>query len=57
MLIAQALGEYAALSAVIDAFSYGTSRLEEFAGGQWATEALLAVVAVGVIWKIITLAR
>ena len=56
MLIAQALGEYAALSAVIDAFSYGTTRLEEF-GGEWAMEALLAVVAVGVIWKVITLAR
>ena len=56
MLIAQALGEYVALSAVIDAFSYGTTSLEEFAG-QWAMEALFAVVAVGVIWKFITLAR
>ena len=56
MLIAQALGEYVTLSAVIDAFSYGTTRLEELAG-DWAMEGLLAVVAVGVIWKIITLAR
>lgn len=56
MLIAQALGEYVALSAVIDAFSYGTTRLEELAG-EWAIEALVAVVAVGVLWKVITLAR
>jgi hypothetical protein len=56
MLIAQALGEYVALSAVIDAFSDGAGRLEEFAG-EWSMEALLAVVAVGVVWKIITLAR
>ena len=56
MLIAQALGEYVALSAIIDAFSYGTDRFEELAG-EWSLEALLAVVAVGVIWKIITLAR
>lgn len=56
MLIAQALGEYVALSAVIDAFSAGATRLEEL-GGEWAMEGLLAVVAVGVIWKIITLAR
>jgi hypothetical protein len=56
MLIAQALGEYAALSAVIDAFSYGTTQFEEFAG-QWATEVLIGVVAIGVIWKVITLAR
>jgi hypothetical protein len=56
MLIAQALGEYVALSTVIDAFSYGTTRVEELAG-EWAMEGLLAVVAVGVIWKIITLAR
>ena len=56
MLIAQALGEYVALSAVIDAFSDGATRLEEL-GGEGAMEGLLAVVAVGVIWKIITLAR
>lgn len=56
MLIAQALGEYVALSAVIDAFSYGTTRFEELAG-EWGMEALVAVVAVGVIWKIITMAR
>jgi hypothetical protein len=45
-----------ALSALIDAFSYGTTRVEELAG-EWAMEGLLAVVAVGVIWRIITLAR
>jgi hypothetical protein len=56
MLIAQALGEYVALSALIDAFSYGTTRVEELAG-EWAMKGLLAVVAVGVIWRIITLAR
>jgi hypothetical protein len=56
MLIAQALGEYVALSAIIDAFSYGEGRLEEFAG-EWAMEGLLAVVAVAVIWKIVTMAR
>ena len=55
MLIAQALGEYAALSAVVDAFNAGTVQLEEFAG-QWATEALIAVVLALLLWRLITAA-
>jgi len=53
MLIAQALGEYAALSAVIDAFNAGTVELEEFAG-QWATEVLITVVLALLVWRVIT---
>ena len=53
MLIAQALGEYAALSAVIDAFNYGTIRMEELAG-QYATEGLIALIVAAVLWKVIT---
>lgn len=53
MLIAQALGEYVALSAVIEAFNYGTIRLEEIAG-EYATEGLLALIVAAVLWKIIT---
>ena len=52
MLIAQALGEYAALSAVVDAFNDGTVQLEEFAG-QWATEGLIAVVLALLLWRVI----
>jgi|RhiMetdeSRZDD1v2_1073273.scaffolds.fasta_scaffold224013_2 hypothetical protein len=55
MLIAQALGEYAALSAVIDAFNAGTVELEEFAG-QWATEVLITVVLALLVWRVITAA-
>jgi hypothetical protein len=55
MLIAQVLGEYAALSAVIDAFNAGTVELEEFAG-QWATEVLITVVLALLLWRVITAA-
>ena len=47
MLIAQALGEYVALSAVIDAFNDGTTRLEELAG-QWQRRGLIALVVAAV---------
>jgi hypothetical protein len=53
MLIAQALGEYAALSVVVDAFSYGTTRLEEIAG-EWGTEGLALLIAVAAVWMVVT---
>jgi hypothetical protein len=53
MLIAQALGEYVALSALVEAFDYGTIRLEELAG-QYATEGLVALIVAVVLWKVIT---
>jgi hypothetical protein len=53
MLIAQALGEYVAVAALVDAFNYGTVRLEELAG-QYATEGLIALVVAAVLWKVIT---
>jgi hypothetical protein len=56
MLIAQALGEYVALSAVVDAFNAGTVQLEEFAG-QWATEALIVVVLALLVWRVVASAR
>ena len=52
MLIAQALGEYAAVSTLIDAFSTATVRLEEMVGG-WGTEGLVLVVVAAVLWKLI----
>ena len=56
MLIAQALGEYIALSAFVDAFNSASVRVEEIAG-EWGTEGLIALIAVAVLWKIITAAR
>lgn len=53
MLIAQALAEYGALGAVVEAFSYGRGRLEDVAG-EWAVEGLVLLIAVAVIWKVVT---
>ena len=56
MLIAQALGEYVAVAALVDAFNYGTIRIEELAG-QYATEGLIALIVGAVLWKVITSSR
>lgn len=56
MLLAQALGEYAALGALIEGFNNASLRVEEVAG-EWGTEGLLILVAAGLIWKVITVVR
>jgi hypothetical protein len=53
MLIAQALGEYAALGAVVEAFSSASIQVEEIAG-EWATEGLMLLIAVTAVWMIIS---
>jgi hypothetical protein len=56
MLIAQALGEYVALSAVVEAFSDWSGRLEDVFG-EWGTEGLIVVVAAAIVWRVVTMAR
>jgi hypothetical protein len=56
MLIAQALGEYVALSAVVEAFSDWSVRLED-TFGEWGTEGLIAVIAAAIVWRVVTMAR
>ena len=53
MLIAQALGEYVAVAAVVEAFSSASIRVEEIAG-EWGTEGLLLLIAVTAVWMIIS---
>jgi hypothetical protein len=53
MLIAQALGEYVAVSAVVSAFNDFSLRLEEIAG-EWGIEGLIALIAVAVVWMVVT---
>ena len=53
MLIAQALGEYAALSVLIGAASDFSIRLEENVGS-WGTEGLIALIVAAVLWMMIT---
>jgi len=53
MLIAQALGEYGAMDALVEGFNSATIRLGEVVG-DWGTEGLVALIAAAVLWKIIT---
>jgi hypothetical protein len=53
MLIAQALGEYVALSGLIDAFNSASIRMEETVG-DWGTEGLVVLVISIVFWKVLT---
>ena len=53
MLIAQALGEYAALSVLIGAANDFSVRLEETVGG-WGTEGLVVLIVVSVLWMMMT---
>jgi hypothetical protein len=56
MLIAQALGEYGAMAALVDAFSTTYDSVHD-AIGDWGIKGLVAVVAVGLLWKLITMVR
>ena len=49
MLIAQALGEYVAVSAFVEAFSSASIRVEEIAG-EWGTEGLILLIVVTAVW-------
>jgi hypothetical protein len=53
MLIAQALGEYVAVSAVVSAFNDFSIRLEEMAG-DWGTEGLIALIVGAVVWMMVS---
>jgi len=53
MLIAQALGEYVAVSAVVEAFSSASIRVEEIAG-EWGTEGLILLIVVTAVWMIVS---
>jgi hypothetical protein len=56
MLIAQALGEYVALSSVVEAFSDWSGRLED-TFGEWGTEGLVALIAAAIVWRVVTAVR
>ena len=51
MVLAQALGEYAAMAAIAEAATRVSYQIEEVIGA-WGTEALLGFVAAMVIWRI-----
>jgi hypothetical protein len=53
MLIAQALGEYAALGAVVEAFGYAGDRFEE-AVGEWGVEGLALLIAATAVWMVVS---
>ena len=52
MILAQALGEYAAMAAIAEAATTLGYRLEELIG-DWGIEALLALVVAAVVWRIV----
>jgi hypothetical protein len=56
MVLAQALGEYAAMAAIAEAATTLGYQIEDLIG-EWGTEALLAVVIVALIWRIIAANR
>ena len=52
VLIAQAAGEYGALSSVGEAFRHAFVQAESALGG-WGTTGVLVLVAAGLLWLII----
>jgi len=52
VLIAQALGEYGALAALVEAFQHAYVQVE-YALGQWGTRGVIALAAVALLWRII----
>jgi hypothetical protein len=50
MLIAQALGEYGALSGFAESFNNMTIDLENTVGS-WGVEGLVALIAGAILWK------
>jgi hypothetical protein len=56
MLVAQALGEYGALSALSAGIQNGLIRLEETAG-EWGIEGIVIAVVAIVLWRVLTAVR
>ena len=56
MVIAQALGEYAALGVLVEAFNTTYYQVRD-AVGDWGLRGLVGVIAVGLVWKLITMVR
>jgi hypothetical protein len=56
MLLAQALGEYAGMGALLDGVTGMSVRLEEFAG-EWGTEGLVILLAAVIVWRVVTAVR
>ena len=56
MVIAQALGEYAALGVLVEAFNTTYYQVRD-AIGDWGLRGLVGVIAVGLVWKLITMVR
>ena len=56
MILAQALGEYAAMAAIAEAATRLSYRIEELFG-DWGTEAILVVVVAAVVWRIVAANR
>jgi hypothetical protein len=56
VLIAQALAEYGALAAVVEAFQWTYMQATNAVGGYGAT-AILVLLAVAVVWRIVVAVR
>ena len=56
MILAQALGEYAAMGALVEGFNDLTIQLEEVVG-DWGTEGVMLLVAAVIIWRVIVAVR
>jgi hypothetical protein len=56
MVIAQALGEYGALSSLSAGIQNGLVRLEELAG-EWGVEGVVIAVVAIVLWRVVTAIR
>ena len=56
MLVAQALGEYGAVSAIADGVRSGALYLQDI-GHEWGLTGLGVIVAFAVVWRLITRVR
>lgn len=56
MLVAQALGEYAALGVLVERFNEASISFEDVAG-QWAVEGMIALVVAVVVWRVVLRSR
>ena len=56
IFFAQALAEYGAAAALVEGLNQLTLRLTNVAG-EWRVEAIVAVLAAGFLWKVLTAIR
>ena len=56
IFFAQALAEYGAIAALTEGLSQLSFRLTD-AVGEWRVEAIVAVLAAGFLWKVLTAIR